>query len=150
MAEIQSVFLEAMAAATSTAFHLEMRDHYGVAVEAEDFARWQQSGERDMDPASEYWSDFIRLVRETLGRGVELRRARIVSEPVSDYIRFEHAGTSVNVAAGEQVRWLGLDNRDADLRMVLGQPSQGTRHQAGDGAGEGSDGHRPAASALPS
>jgi hypothetical protein len=30
-----------------------------------------------------------------------------VSEPVSDYIRFEHALTSgVNVAAGEQVRWL--------------------------------------------
>lgn len=35
-----------------------------------------------------------------------MRRARIVSEPVSDYIRYEHAGTVVNVAAGEEVRWL--------------------------------------------
>jgi biotin operon repressor len=30
-----------------------------------------------------------------------------VSEPVIDYIRFEHAITAtVNIAAGEQVRWL--------------------------------------------
>jgi hypothetical protein len=38
---------------------------------------------------------------------VQFRRARIVSEPVTDYIRFEHAITSaLNVAAGEEVRWL--------------------------------------------
>jgi hypothetical protein len=29
-----------------------------------------------------------------------------VSEPVTDYIRYEHAGAVVNVSAGEQVRWL--------------------------------------------
>lgn len=29
-----------------------------------------------------------------------------MSEPVSDYIRYEHAGTQVNIGAGEQVRWL--------------------------------------------
>ena len=35
-----------------------------------------------------------------------MRRARIVSEPVSEYIRFEHDVTYTNVAAGEEVRWL--------------------------------------------
>jgi len=35
-----------------------------------------------------------------------MRRARIVSEPVTDYIRWEHAVTALNVGAGEQVRWL--------------------------------------------
>ena len=36
-----------------------------------------------------------------------IRRARIVSEPVTPYIRFEYEVTdSMNVAAGEQVRWL--------------------------------------------
>jgi hypothetical protein len=35
-----------------------------------------------------------------------MRRARIVSEPVTEYIRFEHAGTVNNIAAGENVRWL--------------------------------------------
>lgn len=38
--------------------------------------------------------------------GGEIRRARIVSEPVSDYIRFEHHLTAGNIRAGEQVRWL--------------------------------------------
>ena len=38
--------------------------------------------------------------------GVEFRRARIVSEPLADYIRFEYESTAFNVAAGEQVRWL--------------------------------------------
>ena len=40
-----------------------------------------------------------------------VRRARIVSEPVSTYTRYLHAMTSVNVGAGEQVRW--LPRRDA-------------------------------------
>jgi transcriptional regulator with XRE-family HTH domain len=44
--------------------------------------------------------------RETTSRGVTLRRARIVSEPVTEYIRYEHSFTFTNVAAGEQVRWL--------------------------------------------
>lgn len=35
-----------------------------------------------------------------------MRRARIVSEPVTDYIRYEYDLTFANVAAGEQVRWL--------------------------------------------
>ncbi|MFJ9952437.1 DUF6879 family protein [Kitasatospora sp. NPDC091207] len=39
-------------------------------------------------------------------RRVSVRRARIASEPVTDYIRYEHAGTVVNLGAGEQVRWL--------------------------------------------
>jgi hypothetical protein len=42
----------------------------------------------------------------TLARGVVMRRARIVSEPVTDYIRWEHAVTPLNLDAGEQVRWL--------------------------------------------
>ena len=46
-------------------------------------------------------------MRQTTGRGVEVRRARIVSEPVSEYIRFEYDVTSAhNVASGELVRWL--------------------------------------------
>ena len=39
-------------------------------------------------------------------RGVWVRRARIISEPVTDYIRFEHATTESNARVGEDVRWL--------------------------------------------
>ncbi|MFI0717833.1 DUF6879 family protein [Streptomyces sp. NPDC021224] len=72
----------------------------------EDFARWRATGELDRDPGSAYWAPWVELIRRTVARGVTVRRARIVSEPVSPYIRYEHALTVVNVAAGEQVRWL--------------------------------------------
>ncbi|MER5971448.1 DUF6879 family protein [Streptomyces sp. NPDC002055] len=99
-------FVELLDGAQHSAVHLEMRDAYGVVNEAEDFAQWKRTGERDVDPASAYWAPWVELIRRTVGRGVSVRRARIVSEPVSDYIRYEHAATRVNIAAGEQVRWL--------------------------------------------
>ncbi|MEU4041429.1 DUF6879 family protein [Streptomyces antibioticus] len=46
------------------------------------------------------------MVSSAVTRGVSVRRARVVSEPVSDYIRYEHASTVVNLLAGEEVRWL--------------------------------------------
>jgi hypothetical protein len=54
---------------------------------------------------------------EVTARGVVVRRARIVSEPVSDYIRWEHSLTAAhNLAAGEQVRWLPR-RRTTDLAL---------------------------------
>jgi hypothetical protein len=49
------------------------------------------------------WLDVIRGI---IGRGVAVRRLRVISEPVTDYIRFEHATTESNIGVGEQVRWL--------------------------------------------
>jgi hypothetical protein len=38
---------------------------------------------------------------------VRFRRVRVVSEPLSDYIRYEHYITEAsNIAGGEDVRWL--------------------------------------------
>lgn len=99
-------FAELLDSARESAVHLEMRDSYGVAAEADAFARWRETGQVDDDPQSPYWAPWTQLIRRTITRGVVVRRARIVSEPVSDYIRYEHAGTVVNVTAGEQVRWL--------------------------------------------
>ncbi len=45
-------------------------------------------------------------VPDTVARGVVIRRARVISEPVSDYIRWEQDVTHANVTAGEEVRWL--------------------------------------------
>ncbi|QKW06643.1 hypothetical protein HUT18_09745 [Streptomyces sp. NA04227] len=99
-------YAELLDGAQESAVHLEMRDVYGVAGESDGFARWLASGEVDADPDSAYWAPWSELIRRTRARGVSVRRARIVSEPVSEYIRYEHAGTLVNVAVGEQVRWL--------------------------------------------
>ncbi|MDT0342693.1 DUF6879 family protein [Streptomyces litchfieldiae] len=85
-----------------SAVHLEMRDGYMRSDPA--FIDWSE-GKR-FDPADR-WRSWFDIVSETTGRGVAVRRARIVSEPVSDYIRFEHEVTDgLNVASGEQVRWL--------------------------------------------
>ncbi|MGP4084190.1 DUF6879 family protein [Streptomyces sp. KR55] len=147
-------FAELLDGAQRSAVHLEMRDAYGVASEADKLARWKETGEVDDDPESPYWAPWTQLIRRTVARGVGVRRARIVSEPVSDYIRYEHAGTVVNVAAGEQVRWLprrrasdialpGNDFWLIDGRLIR------WNHFTGDGAsGGGEISEDPAAAKL--
>lgn len=92
--------------AQHSAVHLEMRDVYAVSKETSEFQYWLKTGKRPDDPDSDYWREWTSVVRRAVARGVAVSRARIVSEPVTDYIRYEHAGTPVNLAAGEQVRWL--------------------------------------------
>jgi hypothetical protein len=93
-------FTELIAKATRSAVHLETRDAYTPDDPA--FHAWL-AGRPVSDPAGADWYD---LVREHTARGVEFRRARIVSEPLADYIRFEYESTIPNIDAGEQVRWL--------------------------------------------
>ncbi|WP_209445587.1 DUF6879 family protein [Streptomyces roseochromogenus] len=64
-----------------------MRDAYGVGDEAEEFEQSKRTGHVDLDPTARWWPDWQGMVRETVGRGVMMRRSRIVSEPVTDYIR---------------------------------------------------------------
>ncbi|EKX66600.1 hypothetical protein Sipo8835_22735 [Streptomyces ipomoeae] len=147
-------FDELLNSAQHSAVHLEMRDAYGVAAEADDFARWKSTGERDTDPASSYWAPWVTLIRSTVARGVVVRRARIVSEPVSDYIRYEHAGTVVNVEAGERVRWLPR-RRASDIALpgndfwLIDDRLIRWNHFTGDGAsGGGEISEDPAAAEL--
>lgn len=94
-------FSELIAATTRTAVHLETRDAY--TPNDPRFLDWK-TGKPLPVPANPAWSG---LVRTHIARGVEFRRARIVSEPLTDYLRFEHAITDeVNISAGELVRWL--------------------------------------------
>jgi hypothetical protein len=89
-----------ISATTRTAVHLETRDAYTPDDPA--FLDWK-SGRPVSAPAGAAWYD---LVREHTARGVSFRRARVVSEPLADYTRFEFASTTFNAAAGESVRWL--------------------------------------------
>jgi hypothetical protein len=76
------------------------------------FAAWQ-AGSRDGLAVASSW---LALTSNLASKGVAVRRARIVSEPVSDYVRFEHHLTDSNVAAGEEVRWLPR-RRASDLAL---------------------------------
>lgn len=92
--------------ATRTASHLEMRDMY--TPDDPDWQDWREG--RRFAPA-ERWRDWFDLIRETVARGVVVRRTRIVSEPITDYIRYEYDVTADhNIAAGELVRWLPRRN----------------------------------------
>ena len=96
-------FEKLMDAAVHSAVHLEMRDIYEVSQDDADLKHWRATGQRREDP--EYWADWTDLIGRAVERGVSVRRARIVSEPVTEYIRFEHAGTGNIIAAGELVHW---------------------------------------------
>lgn len=70
------------------------------------FIAWRNGAREDAADIDPHLRPWLALISRTTSRGVAVRRARIVSEPVSDYIRFEHHVTAPNVAAGEEVRWL--------------------------------------------
>ncbi|MEU5836347.1 DUF6879 family protein [Streptomyces diacarni] len=111
-----ATFAELLAATRHSAVHLEMRDVYAVGDEADDFAAFLRTGVANTDPARSFWPQWTPLVEDAVSRGVVMRRARIVSEPVTDYIRYEHAVTVLNLAAGENVRWLPR-HQAADLAL---------------------------------
>ncbi|WP_034087354.1 DUF6879 family protein [Streptacidiphilus albus] len=102
----QNDWAEPFRAARVSAVHLEMRDLYSVGDESGPYDRWRETGEAGTDPESAMWRPWTSVVRDLTAVGVVMRRARIVSEPVTDYIKYEHAGTGVNLAVGELVRWL--------------------------------------------
>lgn len=99
-------FDELIADCSHSAVHLEMRDVYAVDYEKGPFADWRSGFRHDPADRESWWRPWLDLIVETVSRGVVVRRARIVSEPVSEYTRFLYDGTFTNVAAGEQVRWL--------------------------------------------
>ncbi|WHM38068.1 DUF6879 family protein [Streptomyces sp. BPTC-684] len=105
MSQTDWEFVDLLANTRHSAVHLEMRDGYGIDEEAAEFQAWRTGWRPDPDPAT-WWSDFHSWVRDATARGVAFRRARIVSEPVSEYIAYEYDCTYQNVAAGESVRWL--------------------------------------------
>ncbi|MFD1547173.1 DUF6879 family protein [Nonomuraea guangzhouensis] len=128
-------FGELLAKCEHTAFKLEFRDQYMTGDPG--YLAWEAG---DLAEAVRLYSEWTATARTAIVRGVSMRRVRVVSEPVSTYIAFEHAVTpGVNLAAGEAIRWLprhlasdlALPGNDVwvfDDRMVQ------FCHFAGDGA----------------
>lgn len=105
-------FDELFAGCRQSAVHLEMRDEY--TPDDPVFLDWR--AEKDIDVRAS-WGEWFDLVKATTERGVRIRRARIVSEPVTDFIRYEYDLTGpLNLAAGEEVRWLPRRNA-SDLAL---------------------------------
>ena len=88
------------------AVHLEMRDIYATEIEKTRFQTWLAGQPLDSQAEAEWWRPWFELMRRNTRAGKRLRRLRIVSEPVTDYIRFEWHDAAQLVQAGEDVRWL--------------------------------------------
>ncbi|MFF0183924.1 DUF6879 family protein [Streptomyces sp. NPDC005244] len=137
-------FDELIANCRRSAVHLEMRDSYAVDYEDGPFADWRSGYRHDRDDRASWWRPWLDLIQHTVGRGVVVRRARIVSEPVSEYTRFLYDGTFTNVAAGEQVRWLPR-RRASDIALpgndfwLFDDQWVHWNHFAGDGSSRGEE-----------
>ncbi|NSL43619.1 DUF6879 family protein [Streptomyces sp. 8P21H-1] len=96
-------FAELLGRCKRSAVHLELRDSYAPT---DRFEAWRRGERIDWEDRASWWHSYDQLITDTVARGVAIRRARVVSEPVSDCIRWEHHVTRANVTAGEEVRWL--------------------------------------------
>lgn len=87
-----------------TAFRLETRERYNEPEEAEQVRRFL-AGEPDYA-----WNEeWAAMMRRRTDAGQRMERVRIVSEPHSDYTRFGLDLARINVASGEDIRYLPRD-----------------------------------------
>jgi len=84
------------------AIHLEMRDSYGTVVELPHMAKWAAGEPDDL----EWLQDWCGALRRHVAAGRSVRRARVVSEPLSDYQRWSYSIAGPMVEAGEDIRWI--------------------------------------------
>jgi hypothetical protein len=84
------------------AVHLEMRDAYGTAVELPYMAKWAAGEPDDLN----WLQGWCTTLREHVKAGRSIRRARIVSEPLSDYQHWSYSIAHPMVEAGEDIRWV--------------------------------------------
>lgn len=96
------VFQELLKTFKRSSIHLETRDAYGTEVELPHMAQ-RAAGEHD---DLEWLQDWCTTLRGHTAAGRTVQRARIVSEPLSDYQRWTLAIGHSIVEADEDVRFV--------------------------------------------
>ncbi|WIM96830.1 hypothetical protein ACTOB_000301 [Actinoplanes oblitus] len=103
-----------------SAFHLEVEDAYHTPSESEPFQKFLHGDADDFD----WHRPWLDLVRETTRSGRRVERIRIVSVPHVDYTRWGLTVAPLNIAAGEDIRWLprhlldGIDVTADDFWLI--------------------------------
>jgi hypothetical protein len=82
-------------------YRLETLQVYGNSGEDDAFAAYRARQPIPVTPELREWTQMIRAHARA---GRTMQRVHVVTEPLSDYIRFELTGYAPNVEAGEDVR----------------------------------------------
>nr|WP_330183241.1 DUF6879 family protein [Nocardia sp. NBC_01503] len=109
--------IELLREARHDAFHLEVRDRYGVPGEDEPFQRFLNNEPFDY---REWFRDWSQFVQTLTGSGVSVSRLRVVTVPHSEYQRWSLTIAPMNVEAGEDVRYLPRHEAGRCHRMTSG------------------------------
>jgi hypothetical protein len=90
-----------------TAFRLETLPEYNVPQEAEMLSAFKRGEPIDL-PDDHPW---LIKVRRHIASGKLMRRVRVVSSPLTDYLRMELSWYPTSVTAGEDIRIASLDDQ---------------------------------------
>lgn len=82
-------------------FRLETLQNYSGTSEDDALAEWQHTGDIPLTDELQTWCDRI---HHRVAQGCRVQRVHVVTEPLTDYVRFELASYAPNVQAGEDVR----------------------------------------------
>lgn len=94
-------FRARFAAFSYSVFRLETLQSYGNSGEDEAFVAFLADEPAPYEPAVEEWDAMI---RRNVQAGRIQQRVHVVTEPLTDYMRFELTGYAQSVDAGEEVR----------------------------------------------
>ena len=87
-----------------TAYRLEALQWYDVSYEREPVRRFVAGDTHVTDPTKPEW---VSVIRNAVSTGRRMERVHVVTEPLSEYIRYElTCSYGPNVAAGEDIRIL--------------------------------------------
>ncbi|HEX3784332.1 MAG TPA: hypothetical protein VHX38_32135 [Pseudonocardiaceae bacterium] len=95
-------FDEIFAAVRSSSWRWECQGHY--AVDEAELREWQTGLVHEEDDSDRAWYAYIHDLGE---RGIPFERVRMLTEPLTNYLRWMLATTHHNITAGEDIRWIG-------------------------------------------
>ena len=99
-----------------TAFRLETQGEYRELVEQEPLRRFR-NGEPADDSWLNPWTDNVRVATR---HGRRFQRVRVLTDPLTDYLRFEmDLALRANIPAGEEIRSLTMA-KAKDLGIPIG------------------------------
>lgn len=96
----------------STAWRWEAQGTYNEPYELEPWQRWREGQPDDY----EWMSSWLDDIRQATASGQRFERVRMLTDPLTEYLRWQAEVTPLNLAAGEDIRVLP-ERRARELKL---------------------------------